>query len=372
MIYITCFLASVFFAWLASRSRNFTVVLLCSAISILILCTLGGLRHETIGTDVATYAYPDYITARSSLDFTKFLEAKSYKEVGYLFICYFAGNILGHLNWTLFFYQLVTMTCLYVGAYRMRKQISLPFFLLIFCLMRYNQTYNIMRQMMACSVIFMGFPDLQQKKYLKFSLFILVASLFHTSAVVNFPLTLCVHMVMSSKTVLRDNWLKFFILISLALILFRLRPILMRYINYLPGASIYSVYVMKENSLTEANNTSVTQILVLATTLLATVLYRKQADKVIMPSGGGGVNFFQFNLIFCILYYSAVRLFATRILLYAEFLNFIVLSAMPRFVREKHFKVIVATCVLSVSAFMWWLTYVHGGGSQTWPYKSIL
>ena len=59
MVYIACFIASVFFAWLAKRAGNKTAFILCSAFSLIIPIMLAALRDYSVGVDTINYLEMD-------------------------------------------------------------------------------------------------------------------------------------------------------------------------------------------------------------------------------------------------------------------------------------------------------------------------
>lgn len=66
--------------------------------------------------------------------------------------------------------------------WEMRKDISFSFSLLVFLSMHYFESLNVMRQYVAVAIIFFALRYLQNGKYIKYILFVLVAAGFHSSA----------------------------------------------------------------------------------------------------------------------------------------------------------------------------------------------
>lgn len=371
MIYVSCFLCSTVFAWLAQRCKGKSAVFFWSALSVLVLSILGGLRYPYMTVDFRIYVKPTFDIVQKSTSFAAALE-ESGTEVGFLFVTYLACKIFGHVNWALFFYQLITISCFYIGAYRHRKYVSIPLLMLVFAFIEYNNSYMIMRQSMACGIIFMGLKNLEEKKYLKFSLYILVANLFHSSALICFPLLIGVHMVMTSETVVKKNWLNFFIMCSAVMILMYTKPIILlilgyynvesteKYINYAFSARFYG-----------AGNWST--IVILFILLITLVLYSKRAKTVIMPTGGGGLNFLQFSLLVHIIYFIFVSFMEGRVFLYSRYMYLLPFAQIPKLIREKHLRVIALLCVVSYSVLFWLNFYVFRGWLKVvYPYRSIL
>ena len=375
MIYIVCFLTSSAFAWLASHAKDKAITFICSAISILILCVLGGLRAYSIGTDVMTYIYPDYRVAEMSWGFINFLTQVSYRESAYLFLVYISCKFFGHPNWALFFCQLITVTCFYIAAYRHRKIVSLPFFILVFCFVLYNQTYNVMRQHLANSIILMGINEMESRHYFKFSIYILAASLFHTSALIAFPFFIGFHWFMTSEPFVRNTLgLRVLTMLGMILSMFLFRQIILYFTSIIPGIEKYAGYVMSRRRW-DTQGWQVSIVLIMATEFLVMTLYSKNVDKCLCLSAlhvQGGRYFYKFMLLFCIMYQTIVSFFSGRLLIYFYGVNVLLLATLPQFVRDKHLRFILSAGIILVLAFYWWNTYVRGGASETYPYKSIL
>ena len=381
-IYIYCFLSSTFFAYLASRSKNKGVMILCSAISILILSILGGLRHPDLAIDVHVYAYPDFNKALHSLHFLDFLREQNstiFSELGYKYLCYLSSRISDHPNVSLFMYQLVTVTGFYIGAYRHRKTISFPMIIFIFSFMLYIQTYMIMRQAMASAVIFMGLNYLEEKRYFRFFIYALFACSFHNSAILFFVYFLFVHVFMTSDVVVKNSMYKILIYIVVILGMYMARPIIMWIIYSIPSLVKYRGYFENSSMLTyfttETNTASKLTTLVC---FFAFFLYSSEANKVFVPEGGGGANFFLFNILFVFAYQNFVGIVAGRLMLYIQWANIIALAALPKFIKEKHLKFIVFTLVVAyvflsyyrntVLASLHIVSHYH----RPHPYRSIL
>lgn len=359
---------STAFAWLASRSKGKVAVFFWSALSVLVLCILGGLRKPFVQTDINIYAWWDYREARNALSYAKFVISRKYYEPGYLLVCYISAQIFGNLNWNLFSYQLVTISCFYIGAYRQRKNISLPLLILAFCFLYYNLSYNVMRQSMACGIVFMGISHLSERKYFRFSLYVLAAFFFHRSALVVFPLLIALHIVMTSQLVLNNSWLKLFIIGSTFVILIFARSLMSFILSNFLTLDKYSGYMSRLSR----NITSWSAIVIPSAELLALSIYSKQAKKVIVPVDGGGVNFFQFSLFFSIMYGVMVRLLTDRIFMYSNYMNLILIASFPKFIKEKYLKVIIIMVIIFSLVLQWWNYYINHGMHSTWPYQSIL
>ena len=371
MIYVSCFLVSVFFAYLAQKSRDKKVMILFSVISILVPSILGGLRANGVGIDTLVYGYQNCMRALRSPDFLTFNKASG-TDLGYNIICYSVMKTFGHENWFYFVCMLITISCTYVGAYRHKDKIPLYVTMFVFYFMFYNRSLNVIRQFLSASIIFMNFDKLEKKEYGKFSLWILFASLFHRSAFMVFGVGLAMHMVMTSDEVQKKAWLKFAILISVAVMLAFTRRIMRTALSFVPFlAAKYDVYF--DNQYNETGGSTLI-LLITFGTLLMMLLYRKGAAYTLSgpAEDKSNIEFYKFNLIFCIIFQLAVRFMLNRFLLYSQVFNIFATAAISRFVKEKYLRVITNMILIAVMIFYWWWHYVVKKDSGTWPYVSIL
>lgn len=360
-------MVSAAFAWLASRAKDRMTAFVCSAASVLVLCVLGGLRDWTIGTDTRLYGVLDYTKAAQSVDFADYT-SRSGHESGWLMITYMCCKFLGHFNWALFFYQLITISCFYIGAYKHRKTVSLPFLLLIFCLMEYNDSYNMMRQMISAAIIFMGLDCIETKQYFKFSLYIIAGYFFHKSSLIGFPLLIGFHMLATSEKVTYSRKYKAVFAAVMVFVLMSVKPAASLYADVVAGASYYQHYENRYSDMFVPT----TPVLLMAIQFLVMAFYRRNAEKIILPAGGSGVNFHMFMFLFCIIYRVAVRFVSTRVLVYYDFVSMLSMAALPRCIKNRYLRFMLFAGILSALTFYWYRFYIRGNYAQTYPYKSIL
>ena len=369
MIYIYTFAASVFFAYLAERSKNKGVIILCSVISILIPSILAGLRTTNVGIDVKVYALPNYLTALNYDNFLDFLAQYSYREAGYYFLVYFIAHLTHHLNWCLFAYSLIIVTCTYIGAYKHKDKINLSFIMLMFFLFWYNYTFNIIRQFMAASIMFMGLDTLEHAQYNKFLMYSIVASLFHISALLLLPPLIFVRVIISSERFQKREYYKFAFFALASVLLISARTVIVFIIRLLPNLpkfDAYANYVITGSF----DSTEYTRVLILLGELVMFTFYSFGAGKVFI-SQKVGKDFYQFIVLFCVLYRLVLGLYP-RMVLYYDYINLLVLAALPAFTRQKHLKIMVGFVVTIVMLYHWYKMYVIAGWGRTWPYQSIL
>lgn len=362
------FIISVSFAHMASRAKNRDVMLFFSALAVLIPCVLGGLRAENLGNDTGGYARTDFRLALHSPTFQAFVSNKTTlsHELGYSFITYSLTKLFGVFSINLFAYQLITITCIYIGAYRQRERVPVPFTMLIFLILQYCQTYCLIRQCISASIIFMGLKPLENKKYKTFTLYVFTAMMFHTSALLGLFLFLLFHMMIGSDYIVRKKLFKVFLL-AVILSLVPLGMVMMNFmINSLPVLSQYQNY---EQYVAEYFSYAAGGIL-LGTCFMFN-LYRKGASKLF--EHGKMYQFYNYSLVFNIVYRATLNIFPQRILFYFEFINAFLLASIPFFVREKAQRAIFSIGAVIVALVYYYCIYIiRNDRVGIWPYRSIL
>ena len=187
MVYIATFLSSMLFGYWATRinpKTNRGLVFLCSMISILIPSILAGLRDVSIGTDVTVYVLGDFNIALNTETYAQYALYIWEKEPGYMLLVFLIAKLFGSVQWLLFFIEFIIMVCIYIGAWKFRDKLSLPFVLLIYFCVFYNGSYNLVRQAISLSIVFVALSWLFEKRYVKYLVAVLIAMAFHTTAVI--------------------------------------------------------------------------------------------------------------------------------------------------------------------------------------------
>ena len=366
MTYILCALSSIYFSYFASRSKDKGAIVLLSAISILIPTIIGGFRHYTVGTDSAGYGIALSEAAINSSSFMDYFN-KVPAEPGCKIIFYFA-NIFGSYSGAFFMFELITMTCFYIGAYRHRKHIPLPFTMLVFYFVLYLRTYNEIRQSIAAAIIFMGLIYMEKRQYFRFSIHIMVATLFHYSALIAFPLLMGAHFITTSELYERNALLRIAFLCGTVIVLSSAIAIMGIVTSSIGMLARYGNYLnrIKMGYLSERMK------LLYVGEIVMFILYRGRAKHVFKGDGDiANLNFYEFNAVFCAAYIIAVHFF-DRILFYSDYVHMLGIASLPILVKEKNLRVIVAFATMLVLLVFFVRTFIIRPTFYVWPYKSVL
>ena len=198
-IYFGTFVLSAFFLLIAEQTRG-SYRKVITAIGLFIPILLAGKRKIGIGTDTEVYVNVLYEAAHNSKSFFDYLGQKVYSmfttkpvitwEIGYNFLVYISTKITNSYQGVLFTTHLLTITFIYKGLEKLEANFSRAFAMLIFYFLFYASSLNLMRQWIAIAIIFYGFHFVQEGKTKKYLVCVIIAMLFHYSAIIGMSIWL--------------------------------------------------------------------------------------------------------------------------------------------------------------------------------------
>lgn len=148
--------------------------------AIMCLALVAGLRAETVGIDTTHYFEKfDYI-ANGQLDRVYGLETT------FKYICKILLGLWENNNFLLFIFAFLTHALIIVRLWDFKDEISVGWSVFCYYCTFYFLSLNIMRQFCAIAIVFFGTRYLKEGKYIVFSIFVGIAALFHSSAVLGF------------------------------------------------------------------------------------------------------------------------------------------------------------------------------------------
>lgn len=197
IIYIVTASASCLLIWLEEKlsSKNKIEKILFLGLAILIPTLVAAFRSDIIGTDVRTYVEPIQDWANSNSSYANFInyngalvngETFSRFEKGYVSLIYFCSKVTRNISFNLFISELIIVFCTLYGLIKFNKtrKISIVLGLFIFYTIFYNMSFNMIRQSIAMFMLFFGFNYLLKEEWLKYLVVVILAYLFHNSAII--------------------------------------------------------------------------------------------------------------------------------------------------------------------------------------------
>lgn len=223
-------------------SRTETVKKILYIICCLQLFILSALRTN-IGIDFVSYR--DKFNTISQLPINRLMQF--YFEKGFLFLNATVALFTDNFQWVIVLSSAITIGCV---AYSIYKQSTSPFLsvFLYITLMYYYGSFCLIRQGIAISISLTAFTYLKKQNFLKYLLLVLLASLFHSSALILIPIYFIANINLTLKKVVT------FFGISILLYLFlnkiiqcavRFNPSYRNYLSseYMSGMSFKSLII---------------------------------------------------------------------------------------------------------------------------------
>lgn len=362
MIYPVVFFVASFFAYEASKTKKKEWIYIYSAISILLPAILGGLRSTTLGTDVQVYLISHFNFAHSISSLKGYLttyNTMTGREPLYRVLVYCVAQFTDNINVLMFVFQLLTILFVYIGAYKHRDQVSLSLVMLLYFFLFYNDSYNLIRQYLAMAIVFANIDKLEKKKYKNFLIWIVIATLVHTTAFIGIGLIVIHYFIANGKV--RDKLIKKVALMAGVIVggLF-FGNILTLAVKLGLLSERYLFYI--ENEGVSGNN-------------LASILYLIEIVVCLIYSGVirrklKDADFYMMNLfvLFSLLQLSRVIYYGNRISMIFMFPNLLLLGFLPRVAKNGKSK-LLASSIICMAGFVYWgYIFVYGNASQTYPY----
>jgi len=358
IIYIITFLSSCLFANKAQKNENNKKKLIInSIIAIMIPSIVAGLRDFNIGVDVLVYGKNIFYSAVNSKSLLSFLNTCD-ADLLYEVFNYIISRITNDLNMFLFFMELFNIVLIYITLYRNRNKNKIWIGLLIFFCFFYNRTFNLLRQSMALSVIFFGTYYLDNKKNLKFIISVIIASLFHSTAII------C--LIMIPIKLISEMESKKRIVYSLCIIILFLFSIL-NYDNIL--AVLINTNLISSKMTYYISNKQfefyIIETFIKILLLFVWIIFLRQKDD----------KRDKYHLLIVVISILLFQLrgfadYADRIGFYFEYMYFIIYSKNVK-INKKN-KMISKLLIIIISVVYWIYKYIIMNSCNTFPYTSSI
>ncbi len=380
LAYIICFAITLSVAYLYERNllrriprKWFQTI--SAALVIILPALLAGVRHYSIGTDVLVYGKPVFERAVSSGSLQDLIIRYSDIEPGFVFLAFIVSRFTSNLQVFLFIISFLIGSLVYLSLFRKRETCSIFMGESIYLLLVYNLSLNIMRQAIAIAFVVLGITYLMEKKNFVFFLIVLIACMFHKSAIVS-ALYYALFRILRrydysgsmkklnkkerSKYWFRLVMVSMFAVIGAALfqylltILEKFGLLSERYSSYLYSKSMGTIrwqvillYILPYYALFERNNLSDDRYFYLSVGIVDVASYTLRR-----------IVFYFVRLSY---YFMACRLLS----LTHYRINFGKIIKTGKLNRNEA----IALFVLVVSIAYWWLTIIRLNDNQTYPYR---
>jgi len=366
MIYLAVFATSTFFAYYANNAKSKKMFLVFSFVSILLPVALAAARDYSVGTDTMNYyTMPRFwagaIDAESLSDYLRYYKRLGYNEYLFAFFCGVVAKVFGNYNVFLFLAHAVIVGSVYIGAFRMKHHANPALMLLVFYLMYFNASLNVMRQYMAMGVVFAALADLEQGKYVRYMIAVLVASLIHMTALLAF-VPLLLFLVLFNEKLLRVTLVNRMKILCALVIVGALCFIPVA--KFLIGAGVlpakYGFYFQDEISPMSKTRLALRFLEV----LMLCVCYRRLKEE------NQYLEFYYVNtaLFLSMLQISNYIVYGQRIAAHFALGNVVSIAMISCSHKNKWIRRLLTVGTVALLAYYWYHTYVLGGANGTIPY----
>lgn len=366
MIYLACFAVSVLLAFFANRAEKRWKFLALSVVSILVTVALAGLRDYSIGIDVKNYFnmerfWAGAIKSDSLWDYLRAYISGGYREPLFALFLGSIAQLTGSYRVFLWAAHAVIVTGVYIGAFRQRKRVEPALVLLLFYLLYYNNSLNIIRQYMAVALLFAVFADLEQRKFVRYVIVTVVASLIHTTALlglVPLAVTLILYPKKEITTASNKRILMVCILGIVGAAAFIPMIKLLMQIGIL--GTKYSFYFKQATGRLSLTRTG---LLVLELGGIA-LCYKKLRETV--PH----IEYYLVHTVafMCFQALSTQIYYGHRLVVYFALGNIVMLLMLPKTLKTPMLRGIGYAAVTGFSLYFWYYLYVAALSSETFPY----
>lgn len=141
---------------------------------------IAGLRAASVGID--TKRYHDIFTNISIRQTNKIFAI----ENGFIYICKGLLSLWNNNQFLIFLLGFVSYALCIFRLWKDRNYISFRWAVLVYNVLFFSFSLNGLRQFIAVSIVFFATAFIREGKYIKFAFAILIASLFHLSAIAGF------------------------------------------------------------------------------------------------------------------------------------------------------------------------------------------
>ena len=345
-----------------SKKENKKAVELLVLGIIIILSLLGGLRGITIGTDLRVYGERWFNVAINSESFSIYKKIINTTDIGYIFLNYIISRFTSNFNIYLFIHQLICNGIVITVLYKCNKRVPFAISLLCYLSFFYGRTFNLLRQAIALSVVFYGISNLIENKEKKFVVYILIATLFHFTAVFSLIILPIKRICYSDNN--RKKLYIFIIIIIAIIATINIEPVVkFAYIHGIVNKRIYNYLFDFVNI---SGKTFDFELVFKTCFLLLVVLNSKKLKKISKE------NYFLIISIIIefILFQIRYRIkYADRISLYFGYQIMLILPQIIKTVKKGKDKLLLIIIITVLLVIYWYYKFVHSGSCEIYPYR---
>lgn len=338
-------------AELSVRVRDKIIRYIFILFTLIIPSSLAGMRYG-IGTDYFSYK-------RIFENINNGLGSRT--EIGYNLINYIIGHMGGNIQTVFFVVSFVTILFIYLSLCEHKGKISVGIGMLVFMLIYYQLSYNVVRHVLAMSIGLYSVKYIFKRRFFKYTIFILLAMSFHLSSVLMFPFYYIYKLIGVKKRAI----LKTLFFISVVLFMINYDKILYFIINKIPAIEYYSIYLKTKDNVSFGFGIFILNIPYILPGLIYYNQLKEYDDRFI----------FYYELLLVGFLLKFMSYFAADYISRVSDIFFIsIIIIIPyyfKILKRRKNLVVLNIFLIAFLFFMWIFTYFYSGKADTVPFKSI-
>lgn len=361
MIYLLVFFVSTIAVYVSEKNfknNKKKIAIFFSIIAVLLPSLLAAFRVEGVGTDTLYYVKSNFEAALMSNTFEQFNRIFEL-ELLYNLLVYIVSRFTNNINILYFMIQAIIMLFVYRACYDQKENSPMWLSFLLFLLLYYNRSLNMIRQSLALAIILYSFKYIKDKKLVKYTLFVIIASLFHKTALVSLIIYFMVRLIER-----KENFLyKFFILLISFMFLVGYQEIMFLLIDFKIVPSKYLFYVIGSES-----NILLIELVRKIVFLGIFILFGRAFNK----NDKNSHVFKYFMSLDLVLYLVGIYAnYAQRISYYLGYFDIFLIAQLPNCCRNGFSKKGMYVILIVFFVLYWFIYYGVLKYDSTFPYISI-
>ena len=319
-----------------------------------ILTLISGLRYK-VGTDYNNYL--DYYFVYSVLDFKDIIKyANELLFIVVIKIAYFFQEPQIMFGIMAF----ITIYITYRAILSQKEKISITLTFALYIFLYYMYSLNIIRQALAIAIVLYSYKYILQRDLKKFILTIIIATLFHTTALFFFPFYF-VSPNKNEKEKKLKSLMRFFIIGTLFFIVIQLDIV----INLLSQVGLFSRFSLYNVVNEQGDNR---QIIINTILLFIFLLYSKPLIKY---NEDNKLYIFFYIVGYVLTLSGFFSPYAKRMALYFNISEIYLLSAFPRITKNNAQKLLISFIIIIYMIFMFVILVYYLNMGNAIPYQTI-
>ena len=266
VLYLFIVFGGVWFSYLAEKSEKKKLYIFFAYLII----TIPQAFRYMVGIDYRN-SYELATEFGRFTDVTKAIAYRSSTETAYKIIMFYSVKIFSSPFWGYSLYSFLTQLFVLKGIWNWKLNISPSVVTFIYLCTFYWRTYNLIRQSLAVAIVFFALVYLYNKRIVRYIILVLIASLFHKSAIVGIGFLLFYIRPRQNDVSKRSYMIYYYISLVVPIVAMIFSDVL---INKIVNLSIFSSYEVYTDY--DSRNISVYHLFLWTSQLVLYFYFRKQ------------------------------------------------------------------------------------------------